>query len=114
LPNIEIHGFGRVGKNDAIDLNESDSRVWDIRSKILISLSFEPFFDDVVVTVCPTLVYDGHCLEGGDVELHPRPFLRVYDSNAVRCQKIAEKLNKELRMDVEFLPLYGFFEGEPA
>jgi len=79
VPNIEIHGLDEKGAKDIYD-------------RIIAVFRGRPYFDDMVVTIYPTKVYD---LAG-----NTQPFLRLVNSHQEHTDEIMHVL-EVLHMDIE-------------
>lgn len=88
MPNIEIHGMGK--REEAGQLAKRIFQVFADR----------PYVDEMVVTICDTIVQD----KNGN----SHPFLRLANS----CQDHTEEIIQELRglgLDIEHLELKAFY-----
>ena len=93
MPNIEIHGFkGNGGLAMRVEIRG------------LLTSKVPQTMTDVVFTIIPSEVKDSNGV--------PRPFIRVASTNKLDRKQVALLINKELKVDVEWLHLDGFFEGK--
>ncbi len=94
MPNIETHGF----KGD----NRPAMRV---KIRDLLASKVPQKIPDVVFTII-------HSEVRGAYGLLSRPFIRVASTDKSDRTQVALLINKELKVDVEWLHLDGFFEGK--
>jgi hypothetical protein len=94
LPNIVIIGRSSLGICDEI-------------TAIVTQLGIDP--KDGVITYSPDI-----CCISMMPDNHDSPYLIVRDTDPERCQRIAQALNKELNIDVEWQTIAGFIpKSEP-
>lgn len=115
MPNIEFHGFGRVGQKYLLEqrvkghiFNARDLVHHEIFKSVVVTKVREvvlktPYGDDAVLTTV-----EDECV---DLEGYPAPFIRICDTDVERAKKIAQALCAELRVDIEILQLAYFEEA---
>jgi hypothetical protein len=98
MPNIEIYGVKTEGgcESPAADVSRNIAN--------LIEQNMPDIMTDVVITAIRSSVWNP--------KLGLRPFIRVTSTNKKDRVRVAKLINRELRIDVEWLHLDGFFEGK--
>lgn len=91
MPNIEIHGLHRT---EARALFQDIFKLFKDR----------PYVDEMVVTMCDTIVENKHC--------KPQPFIRLANSCQEHTDEILERL-QTLNIDIEHLVLAKFIPKNP-
>jgi hypothetical protein len=92
MPNIELHGFGN-------NVGEVEICIWGLIHHYAPAIE-----NDAVMTIIPSIVIDK--------EMGPsRPFVRVASTDQRDRIRVVKLINEKLGLDVEWLPLGGFYEG---
>ena len=103
MPNIEIHGLGRIS---ALSYHAGlyTDIIHDTLKRIKDALSVSEFRDETVITV-----FDSYCI---DTKCSFRPFLRIYDTDDQKAEAIARILhNLQLGSDIEIVRVEKFIPG---
>ena len=93
MPNIELHGFGRLSKT-------TETCIFTLIEKKEPDINIS----DVVVTIVNSVVHNK--------ERKSRPFVRVASTNEKDRTRVAMLINEFMGLDVEWLYLDEFFEGK--
>jgi len=102
MPNIEIYGDGKLARSSEVRGSGKNTmnKVFDVLIKPEEHIE-DLVLKEVIVTIVESATRD--------ITSTDKPFLRVYDSNPIRGQLVAELLNKEMKVDVEFIVLNRFY-----
>lgn len=100
MPNIEVHGLGRIANRGYHTGLEKD--IPGTLKKLRDILSATEFRNEVVITV-----FDSYCI---DVKAIYQPFLRICDTDIKRAEKITKIIRgSSFNLDIEIVRLERFF-----
>lgn len=99
MPNIEVHGLGRIAEFGYHKGFEKD--IHSVIKKLKDTFIETKFRNEVIITV-----FDSYCI---DVRVVIQPFLRIYDTNIQEAEEIAKILhNLQLGFDIEIVKVEKF------